>query len=202
MPEHRLPARSALAGMLRPGLHGRAGRPGVVLQERGGLDIVTVAARRRQTAELARIVRDTYGLDLPDTPRWVGDARLAFLWAGDARWTALSEGQAGDLETTLRAGLGGLAAITGQGDGRLVLRLGGPSVRDLLAKAVAIDLHPRTFGPGDVAITAAFHIGVHIRQCDAEPSYDLSVARSYAGTLYGWLVAAAEEYGIEVLEPT
>ncbi len=107
------------------------------------------------------------------TPRRVGDARLAFLWAGAARWTAVSEAGDDRLETTLRDRLGGLASMTDQSDGRVVLRFSGPSARDVLGKALAIDLHPRAFRPGDVALTPAFHIAAQVWQVDEAPTYDL-----------------------------
>ena len=198
MAETGLQARSALAGLLRAGHQGRPATVGVTLTERSGLDIVTVAAYRGQGPAVAAAIREASGLDLPNTPRRVGDAGLAFLWAGDARWTAVSEAGDDDLEDTLRERLCGLAAITGQGDGRVVLRLSGPSARDVLGKAVAIDLHPRAMRPGDVALTPAFHIAVQVWQVDDAPTYDLSVARSTAGSLAAWMVQACEEYGVEV----
>lgn len=198
MVETGLKARSALAGLLRTGHQGRAATLGVTLAERSGLDIVTVAARRGQATAVAAAVREAFGLDLPVTPRRVGEGQLAFLWAGHTRWTAISEAGDDHLEAALRGRLCGLAAITGQGDGRVVLRLSGPSARDVLGKAVAVDLHPRAFRPGDVALTPAFHIAVQVWQIDDAPTYDLSVARSTAGSLAAWLVAAAEEYGVEV----
>ena len=192
-----LTPRSALVGLLRTGHRGRAGTVGVTMAERSGLDIVTVAAHRGQGTAVAAAVREAFGLDLPVTPRRIGNGRLAFLWAGDARWTAVSESGDDRLEMRLRDRLGGMAAITGQSDGRVVLRISGPSARDVLGKAVAIDLHPRVFRPGDVALTPAFHIAVQIWPVDDAPTYDLSVARSTAGSLAAWLVAAAEEYGVE-----
>ena len=197
-----LKPRSALAGLLHIGHQGRPATVGVTMTERSGLDIVTVAAHRGQDVAVAAAVRDAFGLELPATPRRIGDGRLAFLWAGDARWTAVSEAGDDRLETMLRDRLGGLAAITGQSDGRVVLRISGPSAREVLGKAVAIDLHPRAFRPGDVALTPAFHIAAQVWQVDHVPTYDLSVARSYAGSLAAWLIAAAEEYGVDVTAGT
>ena len=166
MVESALRARSALAGLLGTGHQSRPATVGVTMTERSGLDIVTVAALRGQRTAVAAATREAFGLDLPTTPRRVGDGRLAFLWAGDARWTAVSEAGDDHLETMVRERLGGLAAITAQSDGRVVLRLSGPSARDVLGKAVAIDLHPRAFRPGDVALTPAFHIAVQVWQVD------------------------------------
>ena len=199
MGETGLEARSALAGLLRTGHHGRAGSSGVVIEERTGFSLVMVAARRGQGEALAMAVREAFGLDLPRTPRRVGSSALAFVWAGDARWMSVSETGFEGLEATLRDRLGGLASITDQSDGRVILRVSGPSARHVLGKAVAIDLHPRAFRPGDVALTPAFHIAAQVWQVDDAPTYDLSVARGTAGSLAAWMVRAAEEDGVDVM---
>lgn len=217
MADMGLATRSPLAGTLRPGRHGRpSGAPGVTLQERTGVQLVGVTARRGQAAPLAAAVRSSFGLDLPSAPRRVGDAALAFVWSGPDQWLAVAEhapdirsavgepssvGEPTDdgLEAALRRRLHGLASIVAQGDGRVVLRLAGPRVRDALSRVMAIDLHPRAFRTGDTAVTAAAHIGVQIWQRDDAPTYELSAFRSFSVTLYGWLVSAAEDDGIDVV---
>ncbi|TCZ65016.1 hypothetical protein EXY23_05670 [Roseicella aquatilis] len=146
-------------------------------------------------------VRAAWGIDLPTTPRRVGDARLAFVWSGPSQWLAVATDWPGDLEAALRAHLGGLGSLTDQGDGRVVLRVRGPHARDALAKGMAIDLHPRAFQPGDVAATLAAHIGVQIWQLDEAPTYEMAAFRSTAGSLCDWIVAASAEYGVEIVEP-
>jgi heterotetrameric sarcosine oxidase gamma subunit len=193
-------SRSPLAGVIQPGHYGQSGEAGLVVQERTGLQIVSLAARRGQDAALAAAVQTSWGLELPTTPRRVGDGRLAFIWSGRAQWLAIAEG-VGDLELSLRDRLGSLASLTDQSDGRLVLRLSGPRTRATLAKGLAIDLHPRAFTPGDTALTLAGHIGVQIWQLDDTPSYEIAVARGYVSSLLAWLIPAGEEFGITVLPP-
>jgi hypothetical protein len=43
-------------------------------------------------------------------------------------------------------------------------------VRDVLAKGVPLDLHPRSFRTGDVASTLVAYIGVQIQQLDERPT--------------------------------
>ena len=100
---------------------------------------------------------------------------------------------------TLRAVLGPFAAVTDQSDARLVLRLSGPRVRDVLAKGVAVDLHPKAFKPGDVTSTLVAYVGVQIDMLDAAPTYQLTAPRSMAGTLWSWLSASAAEFGYDVV---
>ena len=68
----------------------------------------------------------------------------------------------------------------------------------MLAKGIAIDLHPRAFKPGDVALTIAAHIGVQLWQVDEAPTYEIAVPRSLAKSLWAWLSASAAEFGYEV----
>jgi hypothetical protein len=51
------------------------------------------------------------------------------------------------LEAMLRSELSAVASVINQTDGRSVFRVGGPRVRDVLAKGVPIDLDERVFRP-------------------------------------------------------
>jgi len=200
MADLALLARSPLEGLLRPGRHGVAtGAPGAVLREEAGWRMASVAARRGQAAALAAAARAAWGVELPVVPRHGGDAHLGFLWAGPEQWLALAPDAPKPLEHELRGKLGGLASVAEQGDGRVLLHLSGPRARDLLAKLVAVDVHPRAFRAGDTAITLAAHIGVQLWQVDEAPAYRLLAFRGFAGSLSAAIVAAGEEYGIEVL---
>jgi sarcosine oxidase subunit gamma len=70
----------------------------------------------------------------------------------------------------------------------------------VLAKGLALDLHPRSFGMGDAALTSVSHLGVQLWQVADAPVYRLLVVRSYFGSFWRWLAASAAEYGGEVLE--
>lgn len=200
MAETALLPRSPLAGIAQAGRHGAdGGAPGMVLEEVATLQIASLTARKERSVALAAAVRKHWGLDLPLVPRWVGDERLAFLWSGPDQWLAVSESWPGALDTGVRNALSGLASVTAQGDGRMVVRIAGPRTRDVLAKGMAVDLHPRVFGPGDTAVTQFAHVGVQIRQLDATPSYELLAFRSHTATLYRALLSAGAEYGVDVV---
>lgn len=197
-----LASRSAMAGLLSPGRRGRMDGPaGVTVAEHPNLRMASLMARRGKADELASLIRGAYGLDIPTRPRRVGDDRLAFLWAGPEQWLVVAEGAAQPLEEELRGHAGDLASVAGQGDGRAVLRVGGPRARDVLATGMTIDLHPRAFRAGDTALTLAAHVGVQIWQVDDRPTYDMAIPRSYAGSLLSWLLAAGEAYGIQAHGP-
>ena len=201
MADPGLQARAPLTGLARPGRFGAATpNPGLVIEERTDLALATVMARRGKEQDLKRAVAAAYGLDLPDGPRVASKAGVSFAGIGVHHWLAAAETSAEtDFVARLRERLTGLASITDQSDGRVVLRLSGDRVRDVLAKGVPIDLHPRSFRTGDVASTLIAHIGVQIEQLDERPTFQLMAFRSLAGSLWSWLTKSAAEFGYEIV---
>jgi methylglutamate dehydrogenase subunit D len=203
MADASLQARAPLAALARTGRFGAAlPKPGVVIEERTDLVLATVMARRGMEEEVKGAVLATYGLDLPDGPRVAVKAGVSFAGIGVHQWLAAAESPAAaDFVAHLREHVAGLASITDQSDGRVVLRLSGERVRDVLAKGVPIDLHTRSFKTGDVASTLVAHIGVQIEQLDELPTFQLMAFRSLGGSLWSWLTKAAAEFGYEILQP-
>jgi heterotetrameric sarcosine oxidase gamma subunit len=199
-----LAPRSALADILVLGRHGRSdGPPGIIVSERGALCLASLITRKGQADTLAALMKSAYGLDLPTAGRstdgLMPDGRsIRFLSAGPGQFLAIAEGAA-DFATELMTTLGRRAMIADQGDGRCVLRVGGPKARNVLAKGFTIDLHPRVFKPGDTALTQAAHIGVQLWQLDAAPTYEIAFFRSLAASFWSWLTASAAEFGYEVV---
>ncbi|MBS0374044.1 MAG: hypothetical protein JSR73_05660 [Proteobacteria bacterium] len=188
--------------MLIPGRTGRAdGRAGLLVRECQGLALASLVARRGRVREAAEAARAAFGVALPLVARAAGNERVTFVWAGPGQWLVETSDARGDIEAFLAPALGSLAAICDQSDSRVVIELAGTAVRDVLAKGVPIDLHPRAFGVGDVALTAAHHVGLHLRQVSEEPRYRISVVRSYFGSFRHWLESSAAEFGCEVLAP-
>jgi sarcosine oxidase subunit gamma len=175
---------------------------GVMLAARPRVSLASVMARKGRREVLVQGVRDVFGLALPLSPGSVSDGATGFVWAGPGHWLAVAENDdALTFEARLRARLADCASICGQSDGRSVIRIAGQHARDTLAKLVPIDLHPREFGPGHAAVTLAGHIGIHVWQIDAVPSYDIAVFRSLAAALWQSLIDSALEFGLAVVEP-
>jgi len=193
----RLASRSALAGVAIPGRYGRKdGAPGVALSERVDVGIATLMARKEQASALRDAVRTAYGIDLPDASRHVAGSTVGFIGTGPGQWLAVSERLPnGALAVDLSARLKGLASISDQSDGRAVLRISGPRVRDVLAKGLPIDLHPSVFAPGSAATSVIALMGVTLWQVDDAPTYDIAVFRSLAGSFWTWLTDSAAEFG-------
>jgi heterotetrameric sarcosine oxidase gamma subunit len=193
-----LQERTPLHGLALPGRFGaRGGAAGLVIAERT-MALASVVARRGQVDALARRVAETYGLRLPDGPCRATAGGVTFVGVGPGQWIASADG-APDFVRRLRSDLSQFAAIADQSDSRLIVRLSGPRARDVLAKGVPVDLHPRAFKVGDVAVTLVAHIGVQIDLIDDAPTFQLMAPRSMAGSFWLWLCASAAEFGYDVV---
>jgi len=153
---------------------------GVSVRPRNGLGMISVATPRGGAAALARVLRDHARLAPPEPGCWVGDDALALLWCAPGQFLAVGEAVVVQRLADALRGATLLIDLTGA---RAVVRLSGPSVREVLGRVVPLDLHPRVMGSGRVAATVAAHIGVQIWQIDDAPSYDLAGPVSFAGSL-------------------
>ena len=189
--------RGAWEGAAQIGRHGAAAGPaGIRLSLREGFGLATLIAAEGKEADLQTALADRFGPSLPEagTANFEGEAGL--VWSAPGQWLAVAPSlrDLRDLSEALR----GVASVTDQSDSRALVRISGAQARAMLAKGVAIDLHPRAFGPGRAAVTSIAHIGVQLWQRDAGPTYDITVARSFAGSFWRWLEHAAAEFGYEV----
>ena len=187
MPEALL-ARSPLRAHVAPEIS-HIGQPGVVLRERTDLTLAQVGSFRGREQELADAVRSAFGVDLPTSPKRVASGAVAFVWAGPGKWLATST--AGTDFTGLPA------AVADQSDGRAVLSISGVKARETLATLISLDLHPRAFAPGDAALTHAASISTLLWQVDDKPTYELVCFRTFAATLWRWIVHAGMSRGID-----
>jgi sarcosine oxidase subunit gamma len=199
MPDAGLHERSPLHGLAVPGRFGaRTDKPGLLIEERA-MALASVIARRGQADALAAAVAERYRLALPTGPRRMSNGDITFAGVGPGQWIASADRAATEFVARLRSDLGTLAAVIDQSDSRLIMRLSGPRVRDVLAKGVAVDLHRLAFKPGDVATTPVAHVGVQIDMLDDAPTFQLTAPRSMAGSFWSWLTASAVEFGYEVV---
>lgn len=200
MAEIVLRDRSGADGIVRPGRFGRMTGPvGVVATERRDLCLATVMVRRNRENDLAAAVRSVFGLELPPPGHAALGPKLDLVCCGSGEWLALSA-DTSDIEPHLRAALGWYAAIADQSDGRVVLRLSGPRVRDTLAKGLVLDLHPRVFRAGAAAVTVVAHTRIEFWQEHDLPIYSLAVPRTPFASFWSWLVASAAEFGMDVVD--
>jgi methylglutamate dehydrogenase subunit D len=200
VPSRTFHASSALESLAVPGRFGReGGEAGVTIEERAGLGLATVAARKGRAEALKQAVASAYGVELPDRSRTVNGPAVSFIGYGPGQWLAVSEAFASErLARELGERLRGLASISDQSGGRTVLRVSGPRARAVLAKGLPIDLHPRAFEPGSAATSTISLMGVQIWQVDDAPTYDLAIFRSVSASFWRWLTGSAAEFGYAV----
>ena len=193
---------SALAGLAVPGRFGKPdGEPGVLISERVGLGLATVAARKGQAPALKAAVAEAYGVDLPESSAVAQGPAVSFIGQGPGQWLAVSETLANEaLARDLAQHIAGLASISDQSGGRTVLRVSGKHAREVLAKGLPIELDPRAFPLGSAATSAIGHMGVQLWQMDDTRSYDIAVFRSLSQSFWRWLTSSAAEFGYEVTE--
>lgn len=192
--------RAPLAGLAVAGRFGAAVEvPGLVIEQRT-MALASVTARRGRTAALADAVNARYGIALPDGPRRATNDAMTFAGVGPGQWIASAGTVAvAGFVARLKSDLGAFAAVVDQSDSRLIVRLSGPHVRDVLAKGISVDLHPRVFRSGDVATTLVAHVGVQLDLLDDAPTFQLTASRSMAGSFWSWLTASAAEFSYQVI---
>lgn len=170
----------------------------VIAEDRDGLGLATLIARRGQVNTLRARSLDRLGIDPIDAPRHVGNKDLAFIGTGPATWLVMKAKAANALADELVQTFGDLASVSDQSDGYAVLRLRGARVRDVLSKLIPIDLHPDSFGVGRVAVTLAAHITVVLWRLENDREseiYEVAVFRSLAESFATTLAESAAEYG-------
>lgn len=198
MVEPALKARSPFAGLL----HAVGSGGGVTVGDRDGLGLASVMALKGQATVIAERLASSYGLVLPYDPSRFVAGDVAIIGTGPGRWLATKDGAANALAEDLVTLLDGVAAVADQSDGYAVLRLHGPELRQVLAKGVAIDLHPEAFPVNGAAVTAIAHIGVTLWRlddaADGNPVFEIALFRSMAGSFMHWLESSAGEFGLGV----
>ncbi|MCT9930836.1 sarcosine oxidase subunit gamma [Planotetraspora sp. A-T 1434] len=140
------------------------------------------------------------GAPLPTEPNTYASADSDVFWLGPDEWLIVGAGARADLEPRLRAAATGAVeagrvhvGITDVSAQRTALVVGGPKARDLLAHGCALDLHPRTFGPGRCAQTMLARAQVLLAAREGG-EFRVFVRSSFAGYLAAWLLDAAVEY--------
>lgn len=193
---------SPLAAVYRQGRYGAdiAGDPGVRLALRHPVSIVTVIARKGKAKALSAALKAAWGIEAPAPGHSAsGRGGITVHWCGADQYFVVADNLAeGALHDDLVKRLAGLASISEQSHGRVVISLSGPMARHVLAKGTPVDLHPRAFGPGRCAMTQMAHVGVHLAQVGPE-AYELSLFRGFAENFWEWLTEMALEFGYEVV---
>ena len=196
-PERILP----LKQHLRQGRYGALlpDGPGVRLSVRHPLSIVTIIVRKDRGLALSARIEAKYGIMAPNPRRMVKGNGLILQWCADQQYYAITEGRGeGELYAELKAELEGLASLSDQSHGRVVIAAAGPAARAVLAKGSGVDFHRREFPVNSAVPTQMAHIGVHV-SATGEDAFELSLFRGFSEHFWEWLTEQAEEFGYEVV---
>lgn len=190
--------RSALARPLEAG--GRDGVGGgrrLRLTEVRGWHLAHLCAFPGHEEEFVLRVRACSGMDPPAEPyrgAAQGDSRLYRLSRDQYWWVAATSDAMIRLSRELPSSAGTVTALSAS---RVRFRITGPAVRDLLAKGIALDLHPSVFPQGHCAQTGLHHTGVFLERV-GDDRYEMYVQRTYAVSIWEWLIDAALPFGYDV----
>ena len=182
-----------------------ADEPPVILAERDLVSLVQVAAWPDTAEQVTDTVASLLRCAPPQGPAGSsGDAEGAILALAPGR--LLAESRDPRLAQRLAEQIGPeLGAVTDLSHARIAIRVSGTKAAWVLAKGLALDLHPAAFPPLKVAQSAIHEVGVIVRRLSPEKlggdSFDLYVYRGFALSFWEWLTAAAAETGYRVDPP-
>lgn len=176
----------------------RGGANDLMIEERLDLVTATVMSRGDDRA-LAAKIHDEFGLALPSTPRRVSNGVKALVGIGPGVWLAAFDKASPLMASELASSLKGLASVSDQSSTYAVLRISGPSARQILSRGAFIDFDPLAFGAGSAAVTVISQIGVIVWQVDDVPTFEIALFRSYAGSFWHWIQANCAALGIGIV---
>jgi methylglutamate dehydrogenase subunit D len=195
-----LERRSAIASALARGGRQPNGQAGCRLGELRDWTLLQVAGFPETMAGVERALAAIYGLAPAPAIGEVTRNGVAQFWrTGPEQIWIIASGSAPDQDLVIRNGLvaaEGIVTLLSHSRTRMFLE--GPRVRDVLAKGIAIDLHPDEFGIDRFAMTGLDHTPVILHRVAAD-RYEIYAMRTFALTVWDWLTDAALEYGYEIV---
>lgn len=192
--------RSALShfGLAAKASQGGHATAGVVMGEAAHRTIINIRGDSSDTA-FTGAVKSVTGVELPvkaNTVNSGGDTSI--LWLGPNEWWVVTiPDRSETLVTALRQAFQGQhTAVIDVSESRTVITISGTKARDLLARGISLDLHPRVFGPGQCAQTSMSKANILLHQIDDKPSYDIYVLKSFSDYLWRWSELIARDFGL------
>ena len=189
----------AFGRLLKPGQTpgGRGGAMTLVIQEQLNVAQIQVIARKGRSASLARRLSSFLGIRKALAPREGGQTDFIHLYATGPQeyWVFSTKLGAQALERQLADALENAASLFDQTHGRFIIRISGDDAVRLLAKGTSLDLDESVFPALGASHTTLEHIPALVVRRTSPDCFELSVPRSYAGSLQSWLGGAAREFG-------
>jgi heterotetrameric sarcosine oxidase gamma subunit len=165
------------------------------MTEMRGWHLAHLTAFSARREEFRQCLADSFGAE-PPAPlcRSItqGASRLVRLSRDQYWWISTDDVGMGRFGSQLAVAAG---AITRLSAGRVRLRVAGLKAREVLAKGIAIDLHPAQFAVGHCAQTGLHHTGIFLERVEPD-TYELFVQRTFAASIREWLMDASLAYGV------
>jgi heterotetrameric sarcosine oxidase gamma subunit len=181
-----------------PGCDGVGGLRRLRIGEVSGWRLLQLAGIPSMAAELARAWRTLLGADPPArTGQAVAAGNLRCFRTGPAEYWVIARNEDARLDRLAHGVEPTIGAITSLSSSRTCIFLDGPAAREVLAKGVAIDLHPDVFPVDHFALTGLNHLPVLIHRSGAG-RFHLYVMRSFALAVWEWLIDAALPCGYDI----
>lgn len=148
------------------------------------LDELVIAELRLVQVDVRVDPSRSPGPSAPNT--WTRDGDREWLWLGPDEWLVVAEDA--DLVPQLEDALADTHhSVVDVSASRVVFELRGDHRLELLERGCGLDLHPRSWRPGDCAQTLLARVPVILQERDAVTH--VLVRTSFAGYLVGWLRA-------------
>jgi sarcosine oxidase, subunit gamma len=143
---------------------------------------------------IARALRDTFGLSVPETRRMVSGERAAVAWmAPDELLILVDPAVVTEMLAALEAELqGAFATLVDVSDARAIFTIRGTQARDVLAKTCPVDF--ADFPVGTIRRTRAAQVAAAVWR-DAEDEFTLVCFRSVAQYMWDLLTTLARPGG-------
>jgi methylglutamate dehydrogenase subunit D len=188
-----------LSRIYAPGHHGARNASGLSLAELTDFELVQVMARRGQWSVVEDACGSAFGAKAPARPHAVTAQGTTLIWSGPDQFLVL--GPRGNVVAKAQAAFAGIASLSEQSDGRSLIRLSGPRVRDMLAKVCSLDLDPEVFPAGTAAATFIDHTSVNLwrgEDSGSEVVFHLLIFATFAESLWHTLLDSGAEYGVTI----
>ena len=193
-----LERRTALTGVLKcSGRDGSDGQRQLCVGEVSDWALLELAGFPGLEKELAHTLQSYLGTDPPARVGVAVTLRgLRWFKTGPAQFWIIADAQEQALEELTGAMAPTLCASTWLSHSRTCIFIEGEAAREVLARGVAIDLHPDVFEIDHYAQTALQGTPVMVHRCSVD-RFHLYVMRSFALTIWDWLTDAAWPFGYD-----
>ncbi len=170
------------------------GEAGIGLSERGFRALLDLRVQLDREPGARENFKAATGIDLPEVPNtFTAGEQVEALWLGPNEWQIVvqdsREEAGGEWTGRLREAMAGhFCSVVNVSHAQAVIGLTGPMAREVLERAVPLDMHPRSFASGQVKQTLfGKHTGIMLQLRDETPVFDIYARRSFAAYVWRYL---------------